>query len=74
MYGIMIVGKMTLLRSDDEIISYNVCTEKKEQDNEFCVYHIDVPIISKAVESHKNNSKNFILNKYSLIHSLSFLQ
>lgn len=61
----MIVGKMTLLRSDDEIISYNVCTDKKEQDNEFYVYHIDVPIISKAVESHKNNLKNFILNKYS---------
>lgn len=61
----MIIGKITLLRSDDTIVTYNVCDNKRDEDYEFSVFHLDTPVIANAVNAIRARSNNFRLNKYS---------
>lgn len=61
----MIIGKITLLRSDDNFIIYNVCDNKRDEDSEFSVFHLDTPIIDTAINAKLAGLNNFALHKYS---------
>lgn len=61
----MIIGKITLLRSDENFITYNVCDSRRDEDSEFSVFHLDTPIIDAAIKAKRAGMDNFTLHKYS---------
>jgi hypothetical protein len=61
----MIIGKITLLRSDENFVTYNVCDNKRDEDHEFSVFHMDTPIITAAIKAEQDGISSFELHKYS---------
>lgn len=61
----MIIGKLTLLRSDENYVTYNICDDKQDEDYEFSVFHLDTPIIEAAIKAKQAGLDNFRLHKYS---------
>jgi hypothetical protein len=61
----MIIGKITLLRSDESFVTYNVCDNKRDEDSEFYVFHLDTPIIDTAIKAKQAGLSNFTLHRYS---------